>query len=46
MKIRFTHLDAMQGRSEEQTEMYLKYFKGVPQLLAPQGARSSSGASA
>jgi len=44
MKKRFIHLDAMQGRSEERTEMYLIYFEGVPQLLTPQGARSSSGA--
>lgn len=44
MSLRFTYLDAMQGRSKERTEMYLIYFEGVPQVLTPQGARSASGA--
>ena len=37
---RASHLDAMQGASEEWTEVYLRYSEGVPQLATPQRAKS------
>jgi hypothetical protein len=38
-----SYLDAMQGASEERTEMYTGYFEGVPQLATPQRAKSFCG---
>lgn len=39
-----TQLDAGQGASEEQTEIYMKYIEGVPELATQPGASSNSGA--
>lgn len=35
-----SHLDVMQGASEERTELCLTYSEGVPQLVTPQHAKS------
>ena len=37
-------LDAMQGKGEEQTELYQAYSEGAPEPLTPQRAKSASGA--
>lgn len=37
------HLDEAQGADEERTEMYLKYFEGVPQAATPRFAKSVGG---
>ena len=39
-----SHVDAMQGNGEQQTEPYTKYGEGVAQLFTPHGASSNSGA--
>lgn len=39
-----SHVDAVQGNSEQRTEPYTKYGEGAAQLLTPHGATSNSGA--
>jgi|GEM_PF-3092002 len=39
---RLLHLDAVQGRSEQRTKLYIKYSEGVAQLLTQQCAKSAN----
>ena len=44
MSTQHSRLDEALGASEEQTELYLRYSKGVPQLATPRFAKSTSDA--